>query len=74
MIGFSVRKTEMASVTAQLQLLQQLEGQLRKLTKEKTFSEPAVRDVRKQLRAAAESVVLKNYAVSEVRCAATAVA
>ena len=51
----------MSSVTAQLQLLQQLEGQLLKLRKEKGFIDPAVRDVRKQFRASADSIMLKNY-------------
>ena len=56
----------MGSVTAQLQLLQQLEGQLLKLRKEKSFTDPALRDVRKQFRATAEAILLKNYRIAMV--------
>lgn len=56
----------MASVTAQMELLQQLEGQLRKLSKEKSFSDPAVRELRKRVRVAAEGVLLRNISAAEV--------
>lgn len=56
----------MGSVTAQLQLLQQLEGQLLKLRKEKSFTDPALRDVRKQFRATAEAILIKNYRTAMV--------
>ena len=57
----------MGSVTAQLQLLQQLEGQLLRLRKEKTFVDPAIKEVRKQFRATAETILLNNYRVALVR-------
>lgn len=57
----------MGSVTAQLQLLQQLEGQLLKLRRDKNFVDPALRDVRKQFRATAEAILLKNYRSALVR-------
>ena len=56
----------MGSVTAQLQLLQQLEGQLLRLRKEKSFLDPAVKDVRRQFRATAEAVLLRNYLIAMV--------
>ena len=55
------------SVTAQLQLFHQLEGQLLKLRKEKSFTDPAVRDVRRQLRATSELILLQNYTAASVR-------
>jgi hypothetical protein len=57
----------MGSVTAQLQLFHQLEGQLLKLRKEKSFTDSAVRDVRRQLRATAEVILLQNYRAATVR-------
>lgn len=53
----------MESATARMQLLSQLEDQLRKLS----FTDPAVREVRKQVRAAAESVLLATYAAAQVQ-------
>ena len=61
----------MGSVIAQLQLLQQLEGQLLKLRKEKSFIDPALRDVRKQFRATAEAILLKNHRIAMVRPSAS---
>ena len=55
------------SVTAQLQLFHQLEAQLLKLRKEKSFTDPAVRDVRRQLRATSELILLQNYTAASVR-------
>ena len=57
----------MGSVTAQLQLLQQLEGQLLRFRKEKSFVDPALKDARKQFRATAEVILLQNYRVALVR-------
>lgn len=57
----------MGSVTAQLQLLQQLEGQLLKLRKEKSFVDPALKDARKQFRSTAEAILLVNYRTGLVR-------
>lgn len=38
-----------------------------KLRKEKSFTDPAVRDVRRQLRATSEVVLLQNYKAATVR-------
>lgn len=61
----------MGSVTAQLQLLQQLEGQLLKFRKEKSFVDPALTNARKQFRATAEVILLQNYRVALVRVVQT---
>ena len=53
-------------VTGRLQLLLQLESQLRQLSKEKSFWDPAVRGVRKQFRTTAEGIILQNFKAAEV--------